>query len=143
MMRRSGRPLHVAVGDDEQGFAWAKEARDAGLPVVVQQNSMDPVAEFTLAEYNMFDYMPNWIQPLVGTPRRARGQAARPGRAPGHEAATCEKFPHARTDWDTMIVVQVIQERNRPYEGLSSPSSARSRASTRSMPSWTWPSTKT
>jgi len=34
MMRRSGRPLHVAVGDDEQGFAWAKEARDAGLPVV-------------------------------------------------------------------------------------------------------------
>ena len=42
MMRRSGRPLHVAVGDDEQGFAWAKEARDAGLPVVVQQNSMDP-----------------------------------------------------------------------------------------------------
>ncbi|PYN18615.1 MAG: hypothetical protein DMD76_29135 [Candidatus Rokuibacteriota bacterium] len=68
MMRRSGRPLHVAVGDDEQGFAWAKEARDAGLPVVVQQNSMDPVAEFTLAEYNMFDYMPHWIQPLVGTP---------------------------------------------------------------------------
>jgi len=59
---------HVAVGDDEQGFAWAKEARDAGLPVVVQQNSMDPVAEFTLAEYNMFDYMPHWIQPLVGTP---------------------------------------------------------------------------
>ena len=68
MMRPSGRPLHVAVGDDEQGFAWAKEAREAGLPVVVQQNSMDPVAEFTLAEYNMFDYMPHWIQPLVGTP---------------------------------------------------------------------------
>ena len=36
MMRRSGRPLHVAVGDDEQGFAWAKEAREAGLPVIVQ-----------------------------------------------------------------------------------------------------------
>ena len=67
MMVRSGRPLHVAVGDDEDGYTWAEQARAEGLPVVVQQNSMDLVAEFTLAEYNLFDYMPNWIQPLVGT----------------------------------------------------------------------------
>jgi N-acyl-D-aspartate/D-glutamate deacylase len=104
--------------DDEQGFAWAKEVRDAGLPVVVQQNSMDPVAEFTLAEYNMFDYMPHWIQPLVGTPEE---RAAKLGDPAARQAMKqdVEKFPHARTDWHTMIVVQVIQERNRPYEGLT------------------------
>jgi hypothetical protein len=55
----------VAVGDEDDGYAWAKHARAAGLPVMVQQNSMDLVAEFTLAEYNLFDYMPNWIQSLM------------------------------------------------------------------------------
>ena len=118
MMRRSGRPLHVAVGDDEQGFAWAQEAREAGLPVVVQQNSMDPVAEFTLAEYNMFDYMPHWIQPLVGTPEERAAKLRDPAARQAMKQDV-EKFPHARTDWHTMIVVQVIQERNRPYEGLT------------------------
>src|SRR4029453_8219997 len=67
MMVRSGRPLHVAIGDEDDGYSWAETARAEGLPVVVQQNSMDIVAEFTLAEYNLFDYMPNWIQPLVGS----------------------------------------------------------------------------
>ena len=118
MMRRSGRPLHVAVGDDEQGFAWAKEARDAGLPVVVQQNSMDPVAEFTLAEYNMFDYMPHWIQPLVGTPEERAGKL-RDRATREAMKQDVEKFRHARTDWNTMIVVQVAEERNRSYEGLT------------------------
>ena len=108
MMVRSGRPLHVAVGDDEQGYAWAKEARDEGLPVVVQQNSMDLVAEFTLAEYNMFDYMPNWIQPLVGTPEERAAKLRDPHLRAGHEAGR-GKFPHARTDWDTMNVVQVTR----------------------------------
>ena len=98
MMRRSGRPLHVAVGDDEQGFAWAKEAREAGLPVVVQQNSMDPVAEFTLAEYNMFDYMPHWIRRSSGSEERAQSCATRP-RA--RREWRCE-VPHARTAWGTI-----------------------------------------
>jgi N-acyl-D-aspartate/D-glutamate deacylase len=115
---RSGRPLHVAVGDDEQGFAWAKEAREAGLPVVVQQNSMDPVAEFTLAEYNMFDYMPNWIQPLVGAPEERAAKLRDTATRAGDEGR-CGEVPHARTDWGTITVVQVLHERNRQYEGLS------------------------
>ena len=115
MMRRSGRPLHVAVGDDEQEFAWAKQAREAGLPVIVQQNSMDPVAEFALAEYNMFDYMPNWIQPLVGAPEE-RAAKLRDTAARQAMKRDVEKFPHARTDWRTMTVVQVLHEGSRQYD---------------------------
>jgi hypothetical protein len=79
---------------------------------------MDPVAEFTLAEYNMFDYMPHWIQPLVGTPEERAAKLRDPAARQAMKQDV-EKFPHVRTDWHTMIVVQVIQERNRPYEGLT------------------------
>ena len=47
-----------------------------GLPVVVQQNSMDPVAEFTLAEYNMFDYMPTGFSRWSALPKSARQSCA-------------------------------------------------------------------
>ena len=118
MMRRSGRPLHVAVGDDEQGYAWAKEVREQGLPLVVQQNSMDPVAEFTLAEYNLFDYMPHWIDPLVGTAEERAAKLHHP-EARAAMKRDVEERPHARTDWDHMTVVQVVHDRNRAFEGLT------------------------
>jgi N-acyl-D-aspartate/D-glutamate deacylase len=118
MMRRSGRPLHVAVGDDEQGYSWAQDAREAGLPVVIQQNSMDPVAEFTLAEYNLFDYMPNWIQPLVGTAAERAVKLRDPAARDAMKRDVMDR-PHARTDWSNMIVVQVVNERNEQYEGMT------------------------
>lgn len=118
MMRRSGRPLHVAVGDDDQGYAWAQEVREAGLPVVIQQNSMDPVSEFTLAEYNLFDYMPNWITPLVGDAEE-RAVKLRDPRARELMKQDVEDRPHARTDWRQMTVVQAAHERNQSYEGLT------------------------
>src|SRR5215467_15522048 len=90
--------------------SWGKEARDAGLPGVVQQNSMDPVAEFTLAEYNMFDYMPHWIQPLVGSPAERAAKLRDPAARQAMKDDVV-KFPHARTDWDTMTVVQVKEAR--------------------------------
>lgn len=118
MMRRSGRPLHVAVGDDEQGYAWAQEVREQGLPLVVQQNSMDPVAEFTLDEYNLFDYMPHWIDPLVGTAEERAAKLRHPATREAMKRDV-EERPHARTDWQHMTVVQVVHDRNRQYEGLS------------------------
>ncbi len=118
MMRRSGRPLHVAVGDDEQGYAWAKEVREAGLPVVIQQNSMDPVSEFTLAEYNLFDYMPNWITPLVGDAEERAVKLRDPEARERMKQDVIDR-PHARTDWSQMTVVETVHERNRALEGLT------------------------
>ena len=66
IMKRSGRPLHVILGDLE-GFKWVDASRAEGLPVVVQVQPVGSDAEFKLDEYNLFDYMPNWVQPFVGT----------------------------------------------------------------------------
>jgi N-acyl-D-aspartate/D-glutamate deacylase len=118
MMVRSGRPLHVALGDDDDGYTWAAQARAEGLPVVVQQNSMDLVAEFTLAEYNLFDYMPNWVQPLVGT---ASERAAKLRDRNLRETMKRDVLdrPHARTNWSMMQVAQATQQRNLHYEGMT------------------------
>jgi N-acyl-D-aspartate/D-glutamate deacylase len=118
MMVRSGRPLHVAIGDDEDGYAWAEAARAEGLPVAVQQNSMDVEAEFTLAEYNLFDYMPNWVQPLVGTPRERAAKLRNPSLRAAMKRDV-EDRPHARTNWSMMKVAQATQERNLQYEGMT------------------------
>lgn len=118
MMVRSGRPLHVAVGDDEDGYQWAAQARSEGLPVVIQQNSMDLVAEFTLAEYNLFDYMPNWIQPLVGTPQERAAKLRDPALREAMKRDVLDR-PHSRTNWSMMQVAQATQERNLQYEGMS------------------------
>ena len=67
MVRMSGRPLHVVLGDDE-GYEWLKKVREEeGLPILAQHGSVPTVSEFKLSEYNLFDYMPNWVQPLVGS----------------------------------------------------------------------------
>ena len=79
---------------------------------------MDPVSEFTLAEYNMFDYMPNWIQPLVGSADE-RGQKLRNPDARAAMKRDVEERPHARTNWGYMTVVEAVHDRNRQYEGLT------------------------
>jgi N-acyl-D-aspartate/D-glutamate deacylase len=116
IMVRSGRPLHVALGDEDEGYTWATQARAEGLPVVVQQNSMDLVAEFTLAEYNLFDYMPNWVQPLVGTAQERAAKLRDPKLREAMKRDVAER-PHSRTNWEMMTVAQATQERNLQYEG--------------------------
>ena len=115
MMKLSGRPLHVAsVGDST--LAWLEQSRAQGLPVVAQQGSTPLLAHFTLAEYNLFDFMPNWVAPLVGT---AEERAAKL-RDPETRAAMkrdVEERPHIRTDWSIVHVAQVAEERNYQYEG--------------------------
>ena len=60
MVRMSGRPLHVILGDDE-GYEWLKQVREEGLPVIAQEACVPIISEFKLSEYNLFDYMPNWV----------------------------------------------------------------------------------
>ena len=68
MIRKSGRPFHlldIEVGEDP---AWVESCREEGLPLVLQRLSTVVPLQFKLAEFNLFDYMPNWVQPLVGSP---------------------------------------------------------------------------
>ena len=117
MVRISGRPLHVAMGDDE-GYEWLKEVREEGLPVIAQQGAVPTIAEFKLSEYNLFDYMTNWVQPLVGTKEERIAKLSEDGVRSGMKRDV-EERPHPRTDWNQVKVVVAAQERNFKYEGMS------------------------
>ena len=117
MMRVSGRQLHVVLGDDE-GFSWLESARAEGLPVVAQVGAVINDPQFKLSEYNLFDYMPNWIQPLVGS-LEDRAVKLRDPDARAAMKRDVEERPHARTDWSRMKAIEVVHERNYKYEGVS------------------------
>ena len=72
-------------------------------------------AEFTLAEYNVFDYMPNWVQPLVGSPEERAAKLRIADRSAMKRDV--EELPLVRTDWGQTNVLQVAHERNHKYEG--------------------------
>ena len=70
MLHASGRPLEVALSEPSD-FEWLDAVRSEGLPVVAQQACLASETRFQLADYNQFDYMPSWVQPLLGTPTSA------------------------------------------------------------------------
>ena len=119
MMKASGRHLHVSVGDDSQiGHPWAESVRSEGLPLLTQESALNADAEFTLAEYNLFDYMPSWIDPLVGNAEE-RGAKLRDPDTRAAMKRDVKKYPNERTNWDKVVVMEVAQQRNDKYEGLS------------------------
>ena len=117
MVRVSGRQLHVVLGDDE-GYNWLNDVRKEGLPVIAQMGSTITQAEFKLTEYNLFDYMPNWVQPLVGS-LEDRVVQLRDPEVRDAMKQDVEDRPHPRTDWSRMNVQQVVHERNYKYEGMT------------------------
>ena len=118
MVRMSGRPLHVALGNDPDSYGWLESMRAEGLPIVSQELAVPLVAEFKLSEYNLFDYMPTWVQPLVGTKEERIAKLSEVGIRVGMQRDVVER-PHPRTDWKQVQVVEVAHERNLRYEGLS------------------------
>ena len=118
MVRMSGRPLHVALGSDPDSYNWLNAMREEGLPVVSQELAVPLVSEFKLSEYNLFDYMPSWVQPLVGTKEERVAKLSEDGVRIGMKRDVVER-PHPRTDWNQVQVVEVAHERNLKYEGLS------------------------
>ena len=86
MVRLSGRQLHLVLGMmGDEGYGWLEQVRAEGLPVFAQETCMPGYEMFKLSEYNLYDYMPNWVQPFVGTPHRAGREASQPRYSPGDE----------------------------------------------------------
>ena len=117
MVRMSGRPLHVVLGDEE-GYKWLQEKRAEGLPIIAQETAVPIIAEFKLSEYNLFDYLPNWVQPLIGTKPERIAKLSEDGVRVGMKQDVIDR-PNSRTDWKQVQVVEVAHERNLKYEGLS------------------------
>ena len=123
MARVSGRPLHFEGGNAPTD--WFESARAEGLNIVLQEAAMEVEAEFTLAEYNLFDYMPNWVDPMVGTPEERAAKLRRPEVREAMKAdvekgsVTQAAMADVRTDWTRFRVLQVANERNFKYEGMT------------------------
>ena len=114
MLRISGRPCHAAtVGDDTE---WILKAREQGLPLMRQAVCHIMGSQFKLSEYNMYDYMANWIEPLVGTPEERAAKLQDPDRRVAMKKDAAD-WPSRRTEWDKIRVLQVVHERNYDYEG--------------------------
>ena len=126
MMRLSGRPFSLLNANDD-GAEWMEECRREGLPLVMQQTSTAPAMEFRLSEFNLYDFMPNWIQPLVGSVEERSAKLRDPAtraamRRDVEEAKRSETAmsPAFRmTNWANMLVLQVSEERNEQYEGMT------------------------
>ena len=124
MTRASGRPLHLDGGNATDS-EWFEETRKEGLPIVLQEVCMEVEAEFTFGEYNLFDYMPNWVDPMVGSPEERAAKLRRPEVREAMKAdvekgsVTQAAMADVRTDWTRFRVLQVAQERNFKYEGMT------------------------
>ena len=117
MMRVSGRQCHLAI-DDGEDPAWLKACHDEGLPLLIQRVCAMPDFVFKLSEFNLFDYMPSWVQPLVGSPEERAAKLRDPAaRAAMKQDAV--KWASYKSDPSWVQVLQVANERNRKYEGLT------------------------
>ena len=105
--------------DEESGAKWVDACRADGLPVMVQRQCNVIEAEFKLSEFNLYDYMPNWVQPLVGTGQE-RAAKLRDTAVRAAMKRDVEEMPYnMRSDYRVVKVLQVAPERNYPYEGLT------------------------
>ena len=126
MMRLSGRPFSLLNANDD-GADWMEECRREGLPLVMQQTSTAPAMEFRLSEFNLYDFMPNWIKPLVGSVEERSAKLKDPATraAMRHDVEEAKRSetsmsPAFRmTNWANMLVLQVSEERNERYEGMT------------------------
>ena len=95
---------------------WVKSVRETrGLPLLAQEALTGNESTFTLAEYNLFDYMSSWIDPLVGTTEQRAAKLSDPVRRAAMAKDVETNIAPERTDWNRMRIVEVACERNYQY----------------------------
>ena len=120
LMKVSGRPLHavLAAPAEEADREWLYAMRAEGFPALLQRQCTVVPFQFKLSEFNLYDYLPNWVQPLVGTAEE-RAIKLRNPETRIEMKQDIEKMPSLRTDWTRVRVLEVVHERNYKYEGLT------------------------
>ena len=132
MCLAAGRPLQwgaVQQSDAEperyrEQLAFLERAHAEGALMYAQTSSVPVSPVFELAEYNGFDAMPNWIDPFVGTPEERMAKLNTPGvrdrmkKDVGAWEGT-GGTADISADWRKMRIVEVREDRNLKYEGLT------------------------
>ena len=90
--------------------------RAEGLPLFTQELVMEVNAEFQLSEYNLFDSLPGWVNPLVGSVEERTLKLKDPDiRDEMKRDADARQL--LRTDWSRVTVLETMHERNYKYDG--------------------------
>ncbi len=84
-----------------------------------QSMSVNVSQSFTMADYNMFDTMPAWLEATTGTVAERQAKLADPQRRQGLKDAMGGPGGYLGMRFDKMMVREVVHERNYPWEGLS------------------------
>jgi N-acyl-D-aspartate/D-glutamate deacylase len=123
LVARSGRPLHWSLviahsGSDNhwEQLEWLEQANRRGLPLYAQAMSVNIHQSFTLADFNMYDTMPRWLDATLGSRGERKAKLADPARRPGLKA---DMAARGGAYWEKIRVREVAQDRNFPWEGLS------------------------
>jgi N-acyl-D-aspartate/D-glutamate deacylase len=128
LIQRSGRPMQWGLVIAQEGteghiraFEWLEDAHRRGLPMYAQSMSVNVSQSFTLADYNMFDTMPAWLEATTGTRAERQAKLADPNRRPALKEAmgAGSDNPYASKHWEKVIIREVVNERNYRCEGLS------------------------
>jgi N-acyl-D-aspartate/D-glutamate deacylase len=101
-------------------LAYLEESHRLGLPMYGSAVCMDIPVAMTLAEFNMFDTMPNWVDPFVGTPAERAAKLAQPETRAAMRR-DLERSPHQAfaRGWTVISVLETRKERNHQFDGLS------------------------
>ena len=116
LMRVSGRPLHVLLEQESARDEWVHKSRAEGLPLFTQELVMEINAEFQLSEYNLFDTIPSWVDPLVGSIEERTLKLKDPDIRTAMKKGA-EEQQLLRTDWTRVTVLETVHERNYKYDG--------------------------
>ena len=116
LMRVSGRPLHVLLEQESARDEWVHKSRAEGLPLFTQELVMEINAEFQLSEYNLFDTIPSWVDPLVGSIEERTLKLKDPDIRTAMKKGA-EEQQLLRTDWSRVTVLETVHERNYKYDG--------------------------
>ena len=117
MMKVSGRPMNIGLQVSPDNLIWFEQSHAQGPGAVAQQAIMPPWAQFTLAEYNLFDYMDSWVQPLLGTPQERMAKLKDPATRAAMQADVDARPGRSNTDPNRIWVVETVHEWNRQFEG--------------------------
>jgi N-acyl-D-amino-acid deacylase len=129
LTRVSGRPLqwlgiiqHKEGDQDEWNelLEWTEENHKLGLPIYAQTSSISLDMQFRLVDFNFFDHIPSWVQPLVGTAEERMAKL----RKPEVREAMKKDVDEGRTgdfhnNWNRVMVIKTTRDHNRKYDGLS------------------------
>ena len=128
LMAASGRPFHwgaVVNLDSYPGIwqaqlEWLEDMHRQGYPMYGQVVCMGIDTRFTLAEYNLFDDMPGWVQPLVGTAaeRAAKLRRREVRAAMKRDLDECMTTGFHK-NWEKVKVLATAEPRNARLDGWS------------------------